>query len=523
MNKELKEYVESEIARGVGKQEIRDTLLQQGGWTEEDFGDLFEDLVVTGEIKTGFGEGDQIITENKDVYNPQQVAESKFKPYLLGAIVAVLLFALAGGVFFVKQQKNSSGLMENGSPEYMENKKGIDALNEEWSKLEAELRADGKSDEEIKLYKSDYFEFIATALLLDIKLNTALTDSEKDNLLGHVEEIVDADVITKPDRGCKYSEEILPVEDFFEGAVIKFSNPMLYITDPDDQEKCSPIMKQKDYELYSADSWNSIIFDKSEIKELPIDEGTTFTVEGKILLELGGLFDDETVRYVLRDSKGNLSVPSFFIFDMARSDDKSSSYLYKDDEQVGHLVQDIRGSVVWLEENGVPEEVVESYDLQRPSSFESPLLKRGEFLRRLMFAVQEDKLINYSQKELIDAGLTENIYEIQGSKIVNDYGGAVEVTNDGTHVAVAFSGVPRGDDCYKFYFMNDPDIYGFNETYIDGTLKEYIERSSQGTSAFKEKVCFTEKDVHEITFKGSVSEIISQAQSIQRRESNPYR
>ena len=34
MNKELKEYVESEIARGVGKQEIRDTLLQQGGWTE---------------------------------------------------------------------------------------------------------------------------------------------------------------------------------------------------------------------------------------------------------------------------------------------------------------------------------------------------------------------------------------------------------------------------------------------------------------------------------------------------------
>ncbi len=122
----------------------------------------------------------------------------------------------------------------------------------------------------------------------------------------------------------------------------------------------------------------------------------------------------------------------------------------------------------------------------------------------------------------VELGLAEHIYEVHQGGIVNDYGGSVNILNKGSHVSVTFGGIPRGEDCFRFYFVNDPKGYGFFETYIDGVLEEYSETSTQSTNAFKEKVCFSDNGVSEITFRGSVSEIQSSAQSIRRRSRNPY-
>lgn len=453
-----------------------------------------------------------------------QEAGGAHRRWGLMTLLAVLISTAAvGEPNDLTSQIDTNKFTASHSEEYDQHLESLNALHDNWAKLETKLRADGKPEEEIARSKSEFYEYMLTIWLTTLGHQSTLSAAERVLLLREIAAVMPKDYVEKADRGCAYTEESLPLQDFFEGVVLKFSNPMVYISDPDDDHvNCSPMLKQADYDLWSVESWDNIIFDKSRITEVPIDPSTTFTVEAKVFVKKGGIFGSERERYILRDSNGLVSVPPVRVFDSALLGEDSGSYLYENDVRVGHVVQD---GVVWLEEDGVPAEVIEAHEpRQLRINFEDAdsIWKRYEFLRRLMVAVEAEQLQEYTQSEVIELGLAKYIYEVQQGVIVNDYGGSVDILIEGSHVSVTFGGIPRGEDCFRFYYVNDPRVFGFSETYIDGVLEEYSESSTQSINAFKEKVCFSDKGLSEITFRGSLSKIQSSAQLTALSDKNPY-
>jgi len=303
---------------------------------------------------------------------------------------------------------------------------------------------------------------------------------------------------------------------------------MLYLDWDNPNEKgCSPIRAQADYLLVSVESWSSTIFDKSDIEEITIDPSTTFTVEGKILVKKGGLFSDEREHYILRDSNGVVSVPSFLVFDSDFLEDESGSHLYKDNEYVGHVVQDVSTGVVWIEGNEVPPEVIEANNPKRPTTFETTLAKRGEFVRRIMFAVDEGKLTDYTNAELIDMDIADGLYEYTNGEIIHNFGDRVSVSKNGSSISILYEGIPS-EECYRFYYINDPGIQGFEETFVGGVLEYYEGGTGSGNlnqlvEEYKQRVCYSDdNDTVNIEFRGNVADIKKQADFYRRIETPRY-
>lgn len=469
--------------------------------------------------------------EQQDIDSNEGLDIDQVEPTPLSSSLShkkLIIGIVAGGISYFVQERVISNLDANGSAEYLEKKEGLNALNEEWTKIQSELVAAGKSEEDIAQSKADFFEFFGTTLLLSIRLDSSLSDAEKKALLRELANTIPKDALTViVDKDCVYTEEILPLPDIFKGTTLKFSKSMLYLDWDDPNEKgCSPIRAQADYLLESADSWGGTIFDKSDINEISIDPNTTFTVEGKILVKRGGLFSNEFEHYTLRDSNGIVSVPPFFVFDSDFLEDHSGSHLYKDNEYVGHVVQDISTGVVWIEGSEVPPEVIEANNPKRPTTFEHTLAKRGEFVRRVMFAVDEEKLINYTDTELIKLGLADGVYEYKNEQIIHNFGGRVSVNKDGSNVSIKYEDIPR-EECYEFYFINDPYVQGFKDTYVDGVL-EYYEGGigsgnfNQRVEEYKQRVCYSGNETVTIEFRGNVDDIKKQADFYRRSEAPRY-
>ena len=400
---------------------------------------------------------------------------------------------------------------------------GADALLKEWSKAESKMRAAGKSEQDITLAKSDFFSYIGTTLIMSIQFDKTLTDAEKKVKLQEILTLLPKDSIKITNKDCPYTEEQLPLQEMFKGATIKFSKPMLYLEWDDPEEKgCTPIRASAKYLLESTASWASTIFDKSKIKETPIDPNTIFTVESRILVSRGGLFSNKSEYYVFRDSSGVVTVPFYLVFDPDRLPPQSGSDLYRDGKYVGHIVSDLKTKILWIEGTTAPAEVKVAHEVKRQTNFETSIDRRSEYLRRVMFAVDEGKFKDYTVAESIALGHAENIYQVRNGKIVADYGGDIEIVREGSDVSVTFKGIPRGDKCHEFYFMNDPSIFGFTETYIDGVLETYPEYNSTSMKAFDTKVCFSNKPTSDIKFKGSISKIQQQAGFTRRVETSPY-
>lgn len=473
---------------------------------------------------------------------PTVVVEHKSRLLLRVSVFIglILIVLIATGTFlYFKETRDIAKLEITGSAEYKQYIESIDKFNEEWGKTKTQMEAEGSSAEDIALAQRDFFEFVGSTILLKIQLgDTNLTDDEKKGVIlklaGWVKNnpsIVDVDSI------CEYTEKELPLQDFFVGATLKFKKPMVYLDWKEEQEKyCSPsFAAAKYYSLESASQWDSTIFDKEGrgIKDYKIDPSVTFTVEGRIKLHSRSLFSEgDNDHYILRDSNGVISVvPFFYIFDQdykgdTAGDGEIGSELYKDGKLVGHIVSDISSRGVWIQGGQVPQEVIDANTPKRPTTFETPLAKRDEFIRRVMFALEEGKIVNYTSKELIDNDLAKDLYTYKNGEVIHNYGGKVYMKKVGNMFSLVFEKIPKGEDCYYFYWMNDPNIWGFEETYIDGVLETYNLAGSKNWNpiyeAFKQKVCYSGKESMTIEFRGDVNEIKKEAGYRKKSEMPKY-
>lgn len=442
-------------------------------------------------------------------------------------IIIGILIAISGTIVTkgYMQKRAIANLEKTGSPEYKQYLASVDKIEEQWLSIEAEMKAKGSNTQEMALAKRDYINFIGSTLFLKIKSESSLSDIEKKAIfkkLLHLA-IKSESALTK-DSGCEYTEQELALQDFFVGATIKFKKPMIYVDWKEEKKKeCSPILSSAKYFLFSREAWGNIVFDKTGIVEHPIDPSTTFTVEKRILVKRGGLFSKEMQHYVLRDNNGVISVPPFYIFD-SDFDGKmgeSGSELYQGNRHIGHIVSDIRSGGVWIQGTKVPKEIVEANTPKRPTSFESVTAKRGEFIERVMFAVDEGKLVDYSNQELIANDLAKDVYTYKEGEVIHNFGGKVYVKKNGDYVSIIFENIPSGEECYEFYFINDPAINGFKESYIDGVLEKNNASSSE-IEEFKQKVCYSGKKTVTIEFRGNINDIKEQAAFFRRINTPKY-
>ena len=508
LNDQLLNYIKQARQSGMADDKINEALLQSG-WIESD-------------INEALGQGLE-----DTVGNPRR----RSKLWLKIILIVVGVFVVLAGVVAVRyymEQRAIANLEKTGSAEYKQYIESIDKISEQLVALEAEMKAKGSSAEDIESAKRDYINFIGSTLLLKIQFeSTSLTDLEKKAILQRLQKLgIENKSTLTGDFGCDYTEQELPLQDFFVGATLKFKKPMVYIDWKEEQAKyCSPSFTlAKYYSLESVSQWDSTIFDKEGrgIKDYKIDPSVTFTVEGRISLHDRGLFSEgDRDHYILKDSNGVISVvPFFYIFDQYYENDtiddgEAGAELYKNGQYIGYVVSDIRSGSVWIHGASIPQDVIDANTPKRPTTFETPIAKRDEFIRRVMFALEEGKIVSYTSKELIDNDLGRDIYTYQNGEVIHNYGGRTYMKKDGNIFSLVFEKIPRGQECYYFYWMNDPEIWGFKETYIDGVLETYNLAGSKNWNPiyeeFKQRVCYKDKDSMTIEFRGDVNEIKQKA------------
>ncbi|MFZ2523399.1 MAG: hypothetical protein WAW92_03375 [Minisyncoccia bacterium] len=475
--------------------------------------------------------------------SPEPLQEKPKKSLWIKIILGILGVLIIGvGYFTFKysiQEKQIAYLETSSSAEYKGYVESINKISDEWTVVETRMKAQGSSIQDIESAKREFLEFIASTILLKIKLEkTTMSEAEKSGIVKKLAQLTsEMKIDPSVDVGCEYTEQELPLQDFFIGATLKFKKPMLYIDWKEEKAKyCSPSFAVAKYaSLESASQWNSTIFDKEGrgIKDYKIDPSVTFTVEGRIRLHSRGLFNERDIDYyILKDSNGVISVvPYFYIFDQYNKEDtiddgESGAGLYKNGKYIGYVVSDIRSGGVWVHGTQIPKVVVEANTPKLPTKFETPISKRDEFIRRVMFALEEGKIINYTNKELVDNDLGKDLYTYNNGEVVNNYGGKVYMKKVGNMLSLIFEKIQKGEDCYFFYWMNDPEIWGFKSTYIDGVLEEYNLAGSTNWNpiyeAFKQKVCYSGKENVTIEFKGDINEIIKKAEYRKKSEMPRY-
>lgn len=524
LKEQLLSYIKQAREAGTNDAQIRDELLRTG-WTDLD-------------ISEAMGQKSEQLPESI-VDKPKR----KSKLWLKILLVIVGVFVVLTGVVAVRyfiQERAIANLDKNGSAEYKQyvesinNVESINKINEGWPAIEAGMKAKGSSSQDIELAKKDYLNFIGSTILLEVQLESSLSNIEKQAILRKLVQlgIQNKSTLSK-DTGCAYTEQELPLQDFFVGATLKFKKPMIYLDWPDGKKKdCSPLLSSTKFLFESASSWDSTIFDKSDMAVHPVDALTTFTVEKRILVKRGGLFGEDHEHYILRDSNGIVSAPAFFhIFDQDYKGETADageigSELYKDGKLVGHVVSDITSSGVWIQGTQVPKEVIDANTLKKATSFPDTISKRTEFMQRVMLAIDDGKMVNFTSKELVDNDLGKDLYTYQNGEIINNFGGKISIKKNGDNVSVIFEKILKGEECYQFYYMNDPEIYGFKESYIDGVLEQYDFTGSENWNPiielFKQKVCYSGKETVTIEFRGNINDIKQQAGFIKRMNTPKY-
>ena len=342
------------------------------------------------------------------------------------------------------------------------------------------------------------------------------------------------------DTGCEYIEKKLPLQDFFVGATLKFKKLMVYIDWKGEQARyCSPSFAvAKYYSLKSVDDWSHVIFDKKGrgIKEYQIDPSVTFTVMGRFqLLRQSFISNRKSDYYILKDSNGLVSVVPFnSVFDMDFQDEgvaarnqSIGSELYKDEKLIGHVVSDSTSGGVWIKGTPVPQIVIDANTRKKPTSFPNTVTKKTEFLERVILAIDDGKIVNFTNKELVENDIGKDVYTNQNHELTNNFGGKISLKKNGDTVSVVFEKIPAGKDCYEFYYMNSPKIYGFEESFIDGVLERYdLNGSNVWNSAshesFKQKVCYSGKETVTIEFRGKLNKIKEQASFFKKLNTPRY-
>ena len=458
-------------------------------------------------------------------------------------IIVGLLFVGCGVVVgnnYLEQNAIAS-LDKDGSSEYKQYVESINKINEQWPVLETELKSKGLNTQDIELAKKDYHYFISSTILLRVQLESSLSDIEKKAVLQKLVEhgIKNKSILTR-DTGCEYIEKKLPLQDFFVGATLKFKKLMVYIDWKGEQARyCSPSFAvAKYYSLESVDAWSHVIFDKKGrgVKEYQIDPSVTFTVMGRFqLLRQSFISNSKSDYYILKDSNGLVSVVPFSrIFDMDFQDEgvaalnqRTGSVLYKDEKLIGHVVSDSTSGGVWIKGTPVPQIVIDANTRKKPTSFPNTVTKKTEFLERVILAIDDGKIVNFTNKELVENDIGKDVYTNQNHELTNNFGGKISLKKNGDTVSVVFEKIPAGKDCYEFYYMNSPKIYGFEESFIDGVLERYdLNGSNVWNSAshesFKQKVCYSGKETVTIEFRGKLNKIKEQASFFKKLNTPRY-
>lgn len=87
----------------------------------------------------------------------------------------------------------------------------------------------------------------------------------------------------------------------------------------------------------------------------------------------------------------------------------------------------------------------------RPADQYPQSAKFEKFTENLRQFNLEERLEDYSVETITSAGVIDGIYETSGGKIINEYGGTVEVSEvDEDLLHVTYSGIPTGDHCRVF-------------------------------------------------------------------------
>src|SRR3989338_7684564 len=173
---------------------------------------------------------------------------------LYSVIGILLLVVIVGSAYWWREIKQtykfqqvvtdqSADTKVSYSEEYEKYVESISKIGDQWAATEAQMKTQGSSAEDIELAKRQFFKFFVSTLLLKIQFEgTTMSDIEKQTIASKLQQLFkDINIDLSVDTGCEYTEQKLPLQDFFVGATLKFKKPMIYVDWKEEQAKyCSP-------------------------------------------------------------------------------------------------------------------------------------------------------------------------------------------------------------------------------------------------------------------------------------------
>ncbi len=144
--------------------------------------------------------------------------------------------------------------------------------------------------------------------------------------------------------------------------------------------------------------------------------------------------------------------------------------------------------------------------------------KRYNFLKQITIAVEENQLISIDNKSAIEMGIAALFYKVNNDSIVHGYEGEIYIESNSDGIAVEYSGIPGGDPCFEFYFMNSPKVFGFRRTFVDGKLAK-TGSNTRAIKQMKKKFCCSGQKKVTVRYEATFKQLESAARFIKKMES----
>lgn len=77
--------------------------------------------------------------------------------------------------------------------------------------------------------------------------------------------------------------------------------------------------------------------------------------------------------------------------------------------------------------------------------------KKEKLAKRIEVAIKNDKLVKFNNEELISMGLIQDLYNVDGDKIIHGFKGEFELNKKGDEVFLIYHDIPAGNYCRNFY------------------------------------------------------------------------
>lgn len=132
--------------------------------------------------------------------------------------------------------------------------------------------------------------------------------------------------------------------------------------------------------------------------------------------------------------------------------------------------------------------------------------KRLELTKNISVYYNQSQNRNINNQIIIQQKLIKDLYSAKDGTISHGYNGDITISSDYIGISLIYEGIPEGEACYMLYFSDSPEIYGFNDIFVNDKLVQ--SRINYKNIKNGKDICYESDSEVTIRYTGSYADFV---------------